>query len=275
MSQFEEQHPIGSKALQIGGGALATAPLLTGAAIPGLWGSLGVAAGMGGLLSSADTATDQLLKNGELDWKQLGISGLVGAAGGVAGNIAGYIVGKGVGAGADRVRSMISSGAFEGVDPLAVVRFAKAAQASGLTDAQITQKLAEGGPQMFASEFGPELEGQATGVATQSGGAGQTIMRNAFNARSADAANRIENAVTDAMGPRVDVVQAQLDRDAARKAATGPLYEAFRNSIITPSPEIDSLMERLDAAGAIRTAGKNMKIAGNPISSLKIPSRVR
>jgi hypothetical protein len=265
MSQFEEQHPWGSKGLQVAGGALATAPLFTGAAIPGLWGSLGAAAGVGGLLSSADTATDQLLKNGDVDWKQLGISGLIGAGGGVAGNILGYVVGKGVGAAADRVRSMISSGAFDGVDPLAVVKFAKAAQASGLTDAEITNKLAEGGPQMFASEFGPELEGQATGVATKAGGAGQTILRNAFNARSADAANRIENAVTDAMGPRVNVVQAQLDREAARKAATGPLYEAFRNSTIAPTPEIDALMDRLDAAGALGAAAKNMKIGGNPM----------
>jgi hypothetical protein len=263
MAQYEQEHPIASKAVQFAGGTAALAP----------FGGIGVGAGLRPLAKSAaftggttgaDVAAREYKDTGKIDPASVAIAtGLGGGLGGAASQ-AGWWLGKGAGAFADTMRSLVRSDAFRGRDPMAVNRLAAAAQASRLTPQAIDQRLAELGPEGTVADLAPEFGGLAGSTARQPGeGAG--IVYDAYNIRAAEARDRIENAVTQTMGLRRNL-RADLDaRNAARDAAADPLYTAFRDTVIEPSPAIDALMPRLRAVpGAINEAGTKMAIAGEP-----------
>jgi hypothetical protein len=267
MTDFEQAHPWGSKALQFGGGAVATAPLF-GAAGGATLGAIGRAAGLSGALSGADVGVRQLKDTGSINWPQVGLGAGVGALGGATGTLAGAAIGKGIGAITDAITSRwTNQGVLAGIDKLAVSHAADAAKAAGLTDAQITAKAAQLGPDGFLGEYAPEFTGQAGAIASKPGpGAG--IVRDAFTARAAQQTPRIEQAVTDAMGPRLDLYAVNAQREANQKAAASGLYTAFRSQPIQPSPEIDALMPRLKASGAMAAAHTKMAIQGEPSANI-------
>jgi hypothetical protein len=268
MSQYEEEHPVASGALKLGGGALATAPLsaLGVGAGAGL-GALGSAALTTGGLSAADTATAEALNNGvgNIDWGKVGLSGAIGGGAGAGGVIAGGLLGKGLGKVADAIYSRFSQqGPLSDFDRLAVQKAAQALRASGMTDAQITQRAAELGPHGFLAEYAPEFTGQA-GATAALPGPGAGIIRNAFGQRASETTPRIEQSMTDAMGPRVDLAEASAQREASQKAAAKPLYDAFRSTPIQPTDDLTDLMPRLQAAGVVGSAARKMQIQGNPL----------
>jgi hypothetical protein len=268
MSEYEEQHPLASGALRFAGGAISTAPLsaLGVGAGAGL-GALGTAMGTTGALSAADTATREALDNGveNIDWGKVGLSGTIGAGAGVGGVIAGGLLGKGLGKLTDALYSRFSSqGPLSNFDRMAVQKAAQALRAAGLTDAQITGRAAELGPHGFLAEYAPEFTGQA-GATAALPGPGAGVVRNAFGQRAAQTSDRIEQAMTDTMGGRLDLAAQSAAREAAQKAAAKPLYDAFRQTSIEPTDELRDLMPRLQAAGVVGSAARKMQVQGEPL----------
>jgi hypothetical protein len=274
MAAYEKEHPIGSQAVQFAGGAAAMAPLGGVGAGVGLK-PLAKSAALTGGITGGDVAAREYADTGKVDPASVAIAtGLGGAIGGGVSQGLGYWGGKAASAIADaggwagNTLRLLAGGAptapvLSGRDPMAVNRLARAAQASRLTPQMIDQRLAELGPEGTVADLAPEF-GSLAGTTARMPGEGAGIIYDAYNIRADEARGRIENAVTQTMGPRRNL-RADLDaRNAARDAAADPLYKAFRDTPIEPSPAIDALMTRLKYTGAINDAGNKMGISGEP-----------
>ena len=69
-----------------------------------------------------------------------------------------------------------------------------------LSDADIDAQMTKLGPHAFLAEYGPNSMGSAQALATLPG-PGKTVVQNAFDARQAGQRGRIDQAITNTMGP--------------------------------------------------------------------------
>jgi len=144
------------------------------------------------------------------------------------------------------------------------VRWAmQAAKSDGLTAQQIEAKFSELGPQGFLSEYGPNLRGLAGATASQPG-AGKADIFGAIERRAAGTRDRIENAVTEALGPRQNIATLTRAGIEARNEAADPLYEAWRTVKVFPTDEIKALVPILEKDGLFAAARHLMMLEEKP-----------
>lgn len=249
MTKFEQESPAAAKVTQGLGGVLATAPLT--AAAPWAFGlraggsllpNMATGATSGGGIAAADAYA-----RGE----PITLPTIVGAGTGAAAPA----IGAGVSAGLNWLKGDVPAavqGALAGYDPLAVKWAASAAKRDGLTDQQITDMVGKIGPEGFLAQYGPAMLGRAKGVYTNTG-AGQGVIRNAVEDRATGARQRIEDAITQVAGPRVNI-DALTRQGQQAQAASKPLWDAFKSTKVFPTEDVKSLVSGF-GEGADRVPG--------------------
>ena len=259
----EEAHPVAGTAGSIAGNVTALAPVAE------------FAPAMIGLNPAASTVAN-VARAGAMGGTAMGLTALeqgkdpteaaTEAGVGAATFGAGPVVGKGVGALVSKLldKTASISGPLSNQDKQALDWATTMLKSDRLmSDADIEAKFNELGPHAFLAEYGPNLTGGANAVNAMPG-AGQTTVRAAITDRAAGARDRIDDAVTEALGPRVNVqnltAQGQMDRsDAARD-----LYDQWRTQAIHPTDEIKALYPRLNAVGAFGEAQAKAAAEGVP-----------
>lgn len=171
--------------------------------------------------------------------------------------VAGGLLGAGTAAAAGTKAALPES--LAGYNEKAVTKLARDVQDSGLTPERITERAAELGPEATAAEYAPQLAGTAGKVANLPG-RGQSVIADAMTARAAERPVRVEDAINQALGPAVDVLERTEQEAAARSAGANPLYQAWRATPVPMTPELEALGPQLRAAGVINGARRDMAI---------------
>jgi len=152
---------------------------------------------------------------------------------------------------------------LEGVSPEAIQRIHASFEGEGLTPHTLAQRLEEMSPHQFLSEIGDSPTFYARGI-TSSPGLGRTELMNAFRGRASEAPQRIGTVFDQIFGRDSNTysIAKQISRD--QKKASDPAYRAFRETQITPTPELVELIPRLKSAGAFSKAKELAGISGVP-----------
>jgi len=264
-TKFQTEHPYVTAGARTAGAIAGMAPAIMAA--PELFG-IGAGGILGrSLMSGATNAliggTDAAVRGQPVSPAAL-TSGAVGMVVPYGAQVGGYAAGQ--------VGNKIEpppAGPLTGLNSRALDWAASAAKADGLNDAQIAQKYQELGPQGFVSEYGHNLAGLTGALYRQPGQAG-TDIESAFGQRSDEARNRIEGAVTDAFGPRVNIADLTMQREAERKAATSPLYQQFYSQRVTPTPELSAILDKPSVKSALPLAAKYAADEGKPFMNTEI-----
>lgn len=139
-----------------------------------------------------------------------------------------------------------------------------------ITPAAIAQKAQELGPNATAAEYTRAL-GNTAGAVAALPGAGSDVLTNAALIRGAARPQRVEDAVTQALGAPIDVFARNEAEAAARSNAATPLYEAWRNTAVPMTPELQALMPQLAESGAVRGARSDMAIENVAAANASFP----
>lgn len=102
------------------------------------------------------------------------------------------------------------------------------------------------GPEGMLADMGPNLRGQAEGIANRPGVGQQTIGR-ALRSRDRLAQSRLNDMTDRAIGPRQNVPQLVDQRLEASRQAARPLYDQFYQTNIPINRNLRSLMNRAQA----------------------------
>lgn len=249
----EKARPITSEVLKLGGGTAALLPLgatALGARALGAAGPL-VARVPAGAASGAAIAAADAAARGQDPLT----GGVIGGALGGALPVVGAVGGRAI----QGARDLINPAAA--TERLAGRMGRTAAIADDLTPAAIAARGAELGAAGTAADFGPNMRGLAQSIATQPG-AGKRAVFDALEQRAAQSRDRVESAVTTALGPRQDVELLTRGEEAGRRAAADPLYEAWRSTRVHPTDEVKSLVPVLERNGLLNDARKLMDLEG-------------
>jgi hypothetical protein len=134
------------------------------------------------------------------------------------------------------------------------------------TPASIAAARARMGPTGFAADINPSMTELAAGMAARAEPPASAQIGEAYRLRQAQQTQVIDQAVTRAMGPRTNILDARNMITADRRAAADPLYEQWRNTQVYPTPELKAMIPRLEAAGAFNQAEHLSGISGEPIT---------
>jgi hypothetical protein len=189
---------------------------------------------------------------------------IAGAVIGGVGGFLGPVIGEGAG-GITRAagNAVPAQGALAGVNRIGRDMLVNALQ--GETPASLAASRTRAGPAGFVADVNTGLTDLAGGIADIPG-AGKEVVREAYRTRAAEAGKRIDDAVTKAMGPPVNVVESEKNLTEARKAAADPLYQQWRDTRVEPTAALKTLIPRLEAAGAFDQAEKLSAITGEPLN---------
>lgn len=237
--QKELEHPVAHGGGEVVGGITALAPVA--AIAPGLLGadravSLGqnvkTAAKTGAILGAAP---------GLIEGEPIGDIAKRGAVGAATFG-AGPLVGKGIGALAGRVSDWAATrgvtGQFKNTDPRAVQMALNAMKRDNLiTDADIDRALSEKGSEAFLGEFGPNLRGYLSAIGSMTG-AGKTTIFEGFGNRGEGISKRIDDSITDVLGPRVNVDDLTQQGFLQRSQEARPLYEKWHSMEVPVTQEM-------------------------------------
>ncbi len=129
------------------------------------------------------------------------------------------------------------------------------------TPHSLDARLEEMSAHQFLGELDENTEALMGGAASGEG-PGKVEVIQSEKQRHAEAPERVSSEFDRAFGPAENLATLERMEKAAQKQASDPLYQAFRDTVITPSPEIDALMPRLRASGAMQAANKAMAEEG-------------
>jgi hypothetical protein len=252
---WASQNPATAAAANVVGGA-ATLPVAAARLPFGLSETLGGRMYGGAVAGGAVNALDAALRGQDPT-----TAAVIGGAGGFLGPA----VGEGV-AGTARIAGNAAaprSGPLAGVNRTGRDMLTNALQ--GETPASLAAASTRMGPAGFVADVNTGLTDLAGGIADLPG-EGKAFLREAYRTRAAETGQRIDAAVTRAMGPPVNVVESEKNLTEARKAAADPLYQQWRDTEVKPTPELTALLPRLEAAGAFAQAKRLSGITGEPIN---------
>jgi hypothetical protein len=119
------------------------------------------------------------------------------------------------------------------------------------------------GPAGFVADLTPGLTDKAAGIVSARGAPANDIEA-AYRGRDVGDRGRIDQAINDAIGPPPDLAAITRDAKVARAAGSDPLYDAWTNTPVPPTPQLDALMPRLQAAGVDKEAQRLMAMEGIP-----------
>lgn len=249
---FDTANPGTSLASQVVGGTIATLPLAAtaaGARLLGLTGDTMLGRIGSGMASGAGIGAASGYGSGEGGvanrLESAGTGSAIGAGFGIAAPVVGAIAGKIVGAGqraAAGARARISDNepfrqaaqilGHGGEEPVTVAiapHIMAAKKLAGALNADaVTPQAAGANPQAMLGELGPNLTEMSGGIVAKRG-EGQTLIKQATDARTSGASDRISAALDATLGPNRDVLQTAEDISAAQSARAKPLYDAIRD----------------------------------------------
>lgn len=286
---YGEEHPALSAAADVTGGALALGPMTggpmsLGAAVTrtaprvfapmappadtlatniaqralGMRGaSLGSKVYQGAAGMGAIEGTNQLLR-GENPLQQ-GFFGPVPLA--MAGGAFGPMIGEGVSAAGNKLFELSprTSGPLAGTNSIARNQLTNAFE--GETPESIRASKAAYGSAGLMMDTNQATRDIAGGLADIPGPAKGEI-RETLRQRAAGQPQRLKETLDNNTVPNVDINQLTRGITQYQKDVSDPLYEAFRNTKIPPTPEIKALIPRLEAAGAFKMADELAGIKG-------------
>ena len=262
-------HPGLTTAGNITGAVAGTAPLAAAApAAFGMVGPLPMRVGAGGLTATALGGVDAGVRGEDIGSGALGGAAMGGGApivGSALGTVARAIMNRMPSAIPDALSGMSSKGRN-----LALSAF------QAQTPESITAAKTSMGPSGFTGELTPQSTRFRLGSIADNNGPGKAIVRGAYGARSANPVlidpnaeatgtrARINQYLTDAFGPETNVVASTAADKAARKAAADPLYEAWRQTPVPPTPELDAILQLPSVKKAIPAAANLAGDDGEP-----------
>lgn len=255
---FALENPLSSAGAQVAGSLIGYGGIAK--AFPALMGTVGptlAARAYAGTAGGAGINTFDAALRGDNPIP----AGIIGASGGLAGPL--------VAGGTRGTVNAIAQYAYPRPGPLKDVPRAGINILSnaleGETPASIAAGRARMGPHGFFGDLTPGLT-DVTGAIADIPGPGKQLVREAYARRADEQGNRIEGALTRAMGQRVNVVDQTQYLTEARAAAADPLYEQWRNSVVHPTQKLQSLIPRLEKSGAFNLAEELSGISGRPIN---------
>jgi hypothetical protein len=246
--EFSESHPVGSTIANLTGAGLVAGPMAAtklGGTLLGTYGpSLASRMYTGAAGGATINALDALLRG------ENPISGAyIGGAGGAAGPV--------LGAGAQKIASGIIGASKPSAGPLSGLLSGTASRLTnaveGETPATLTAAKERMGPAGMLGNLTPALTDIAGGLADIPGPQ-KAIVRQAFQQQAEQQGQRIDTALTKAMGPKADIETFKNYLTETKKAAADPLYEQWRNMQVQPTPELKALMPTLDKLGLLKSA---------------------
>ena len=261
-TQFQQEHPGVTTGARITGAIAGTAPAILAA--PELFGlgaaGIGVRSLMGGATNALIGGTDAAVRG-----QPVAPAALTSAAFGSLVPYGAQVAGYGAGQIGNKIAPLPSdvSSQLSGLNSRALDWAASAAKASGLSEAQIAQKYQELGPNGFVTEYGHNLGKLAQDIHGLPG-AGSEEIHSGFTGRAAGAGDRIESIITDAFGPRVNIAELTAQREAARKAATAPLYQQFNSTQVPLTPQLSSILDNPAVKEALPDAAKLASYESKP-----------
>lgn len=267
--KLEKEHPIATEVSKFAGGAAALGPLgatAIGAKLLGLPGTGTVLsrAGLSGVTGSSLSAADAVAHGHDPKLPAV-IGGALGvAAPGVGGMFStsfsklAEIIGEKTGTS--------STGILAGINPLALKLARSMAKSDGLTEQQIEAEFRRLGPQAFVLDYGPNLTGLASGIHADFGPA-KTKIADALGpkGRAGQVRDVADAALTDAFEAKAVNIPKYVEfLEKSRKSGSDPIYEQFKKMNVHPTPELQELLPRLKAAGAMDEGLHFVEVEGNP-----------
>lgn len=253
---YNEEHPIAAPVGNLLGGVVATAPVAAtrlGGAMLGTygptWGSRALTGAAGsGVMSGADAAL-----RGENPLTSAGIGAVAG--------FAGPTLAEGFRAGTRGIANAIwpPTGALRGVPAPAVNRLIQAFE--GETPASIAAARQRMGPAGFAGDTNNATTDLMGGIA-DTPGPGKELVREAYRNRAAGQRDRVEDSITQALGPRINLANVTRQEKTDRADAARPLYEAWENTRVTPTDRLKKLTLELEDEGILKEANRLLKAEG-------------
>lgn len=151
----------------------------------------------------------------------------------------------------------------QGVEQFSKPALNRVSRAVGDDDLMNTyaRQAQELGPEGMLADMGPNLRGQASGIATQPG-AGQRIIVDALEARGDAARGRIAADVDASLGPARNLVQLEDNIVGQSRQQAAPHYDAFYQTPVPVTPEIQAIIPRLEASGVMARAQRLAQIEG-------------
>ena len=267
--QFREEHPILSGGAQLAGAVAATAPLAAtslGAKAFGLTQNSMLARGGMGLASGATlTGADSLVRHGDPE-RAMYDAAAGGAVGAVASGAAPYIA-RGVDAvvqGVGRAINPMARDAATGYSRPATQAVVRAMTADDTLGNLGAQSIARGGPDAMLADAGPNARGLLDTV-IQRGGRGANIATRAVEGRASQAADDINRALDQSLGPPQGV---QATETAMRRGTAAGRDHAYRQAYASPidysseaGRHVEALLPRVPQ-GVVGLANRMMQMEG-------------
>ena len=186
----------------------------------------------------------------------------VGGAAGALGPLIAHGVGNVISAGANAFRG--GAGLLSNVNPIA--RNWLSTAMANETPASIAAARQRMGPTGFLSDINAPMTELAAGISNRAEAPGSGIISEAYRQRDAAQGDAIERALNRNVSNPVDIEDFKNAITENQKAAATPLYQQFRTMQVHPTPEIQALVPRLDAAGAFDQAEKLAGISGDTVN---------
>jgi len=156
-----------------------------------------------------------------------------------------------------------TGGPLSDVSPETLAHMRAVMEEQGFTPHTIDQRLEEMSAHHFLGEITPSLEADMGAIAAPPG-PGKLEVMNSIRQRALEAPQRVRSAFDRAFGGNENVAQLRQIMEGDRAQASAPFYETFRNTVIPPTPQLDRLMPRLRASGALQAANRALEVEGQP-----------
>lgn len=258
VAQSQAAYPKTTTASNVAGAAAGLLPLgetALGARALGLEGSIPMRLGQGALGGAAIGGADAAARG-----NNPAVGAALGAGFGLGAPAAGSAIGA-IGKGIFNALPMSAAAPFSNLSQTAQEMLSRAVQ--GETPQSIAASHGALGPSGFVGDLNNPLATLTKSIADQPDQAAGMV-RGAYQARSAADGGRINDAITAALGPQQNLSALVRSETAARSAAADPLYEAWRNTPVPPTDQLQAILPRLNAAGVSGGAANKMAIEGIP-----------
>lgn len=155
------------------------------------------------------------------------------------------------------------TGPLSEISPTAIDKLKTMFAEEGFTPDTLEQRLAEMSNHEFLGEISPNTALSMSGL-NGTGGAARNEITNSVRQRSREAGERMEAAFDRAFGSSENRFQLQKVMEISRDQQVQPFWQRFREMTVEPTPQINALLPRLEAAGALQAANRALAVEGLP-----------
>lgn len=116
-------------------------------------------------------------------------------------------------------------------------------------------------------ELTPGMENDMSGLVAADKGQARNIVTQTLWQRSREVPERMAAFFNRVFGRPENLFNQTQVTKLERARAADPLYKEYRDTVIPPTPEIEALLPRLKAAGALAAANKSLAVEGLPATN--------